>query len=183
MTIRPAPAVTPNDPSAMTIPGLFPGGRWSPIDVNFTRGGNNPRLLIVHHMEGSLAGTDSWFRNPVSRVSAHFGVGKDGTLVQWVSVRDIAWHAAAANDHSIGVECEGFHTEPLTSQQVDVLALLFEWAHRDYPAVSAWLNSRPDTGSGLSWHGLGGIAWGNHPDCPGIPAVHQLGEILRVATA
>lgn len=161
--------------------GRCPLAAWKPIDANFTRGGNRPRLLIVHIMQGSLAGTDSWFRNPASQVSSHFGVGRDGTVIQWVSTTDIAWHAAAANDHSIGVECEGFSGQPLTSVQLDQVAEIFGWAHKNYPSISEWLNSRPDTGSGLSWHGLGGPAWGGHPDCPGTPVVHQLGEILKTS--
>lgn len=163
-----------------TTAGRYPAAEWKPLAVNFTPGGNRPQLLIVHIMEGTLAGTDSWFRNPASQVSAHFGLGRTGGLTQWVDTNDIAWHAAEANDHSIGVECEGNSGQPLTSFQLDKIAGVFKWAHDTYPAISLWLNARPDSGSGLSWHGLGGVEWGNHPDCPGAPVVHQLGHILEL---
>lgn len=42
-------------------------------------------------MGGSLAGTDSWFNNPASQVSAHYGVGLDGALHQYVKLEDGAW--------------------------------------------------------------------------------------------
>lgn len=42
-------------------------------------------------MGGTLAGTDSWFNNPASKVSAHFGVGDNGDLHQYVLLSDSAW--------------------------------------------------------------------------------------------
>ena len=168
-------------PDATVVKGRYPLALWRPINVNYSKGGNEPRLLIVHIMQGTIDGTDSWFRNPISTVSAHFGVAKDGTVIQWVNTEDIAWHAVAANPISIGVEHEGFSGEPLTNLQLDATAELLGWAQTQYPAINDWINTRPDVGSGLSWHGLGGIAWGNHPNCPGAPIVHQLPEILKVA--
>ena len=56
----------------------YPGADWRPISGNFRRGGNTPKFMIIHIMQGTLAGSDSWFRNPAAQVSAHFGVGKDG---------------------------------------------------------------------------------------------------------
>lgn len=42
-------------------------------------------------MGGSLAGTDAWFNNPSAQVSAHYGVGLDGSLHQYVRLTDTAW--------------------------------------------------------------------------------------------
>ena len=47
--------------------------------------------IVLHTMVGTLAGTDSEFQNPESQVSAHFGVGLDGTVHQYVD-----WQTAAA---------------------------------------------------------------------------------------
>lgn len=159
----------------------FSGAQWRPIYTNYSSGGNSPRLLIVHIMQGTLNGTDSWFRNPAAQVSAHFGVGKDGTVYQWVDTNDRAWHAMAANSYAVGVECEGYAGTELTGAQFRAVAEIFAWAHQVHPAVSAWLNTRPFTGSGLSWHGLGGDAWGGHTGCPGQPIVDQLPGILATA--
>lgn len=160
---------------------IYGGAQWRPISVNYNSGGNSPRLLIVHIMQGTLAGTDSWFRNPSAQVSAHFGVGKDGTIYQWVNTKDTAWHAADANNHSIGVECEGYSGQTLTTAQRNSVAVIYAWAHKQHGAISMWLNTNPTSGSGLSWHGLGGVAWGNHPDCPGTPIVDQLPLVLSKA--
>jgi N-acetylmuramoyl-L-alanine amidase len=66
---------------------------------NITKGrkGYKPLAIVIHIMEGTLAGTDSWFRNPASSVSAHYGIGKDGTVHQYVQESDSAWHAGRVN--------------------------------------------------------------------------------------
>lgn len=158
-------------------------GSLQEVPLNHEKGENRPRLLIVHIMQGSLSGTDSWFHNPKAKVSAHFGVGRDGTVLQWVDTDDRAWHAVDANDYSIGVECEGLSGEPLTDRQIQQVAHIFAWAHTEYEDVELWMNRRPYSGHGLSYHALGGFAWGNHPNCPGAPIVHQLPEILAEAEA
>lgn len=157
----------------------FPGAVWRPLAVNFERGGLRPRMIVLHVMQGSLVGTDAWFRNPRSEVSAHFGLGKAGTVYQWVDTDDIAWHAAAANPFSIGVECEGDSGEQLTRQQLRAAADITAWAARQYGIPLALCDD--PSGSGLAWHGLGGAAWGNHPDCPGAPIVAQRPAILTAA--
>lgn len=159
----------------------YPGAQWRPVPVNFTRGGNNPRYHVIHIMQGGLAGTDQFFRDPAAQVSAHFGVGKDGTVYQWVDTADIAWHAAAANDHSVGVEHEGFSGFPLTLAQLAATARLYAWVHQQHPGVRFRLASDPVNGAGLAWHGMGGPAWGNHPLCPGVPIRLQLPALLAGA--
>lgn len=62
---------------------------------NFLKGRKNfrPEAIVIHIMEGTLAGTDSWFRNPVSNVSAHYGIGLNGAIHRYVAEEDTAWHA------------------------------------------------------------------------------------------
>lgn len=147
---------------------------------NYNAHGNAPRMDIMHIMQGTLVGTDAWFHNPASQVSAHFGIGKTGTLYQWVDTQDVAWHAMAANSHSIGIEHEGNSGQILTFEQIVTHAHLLAWLNKHIPAISIQpCNSV--TGTGLAWHGLGGAAWGNHPACPGPPIVAQRGEILQLA--
>lgn len=60
--------------------------------VNFTKGGNKKLGVVIHTMGGNLLGTDSWFKNPTSGVSAHYGVDLDGSPVyQWVEEGDQAY--------------------------------------------------------------------------------------------
>lgn len=76
-----------------------------------------PEVSVIHYTGGGRAsGTVSWFANPVSRVSAHFVLARDGHTVQTVDLDYAAWHAgmsemtlrgetfSGANQFSIGYE-------------------------------------------------------------------------------
>jgi hypothetical protein len=151
-----------------------------PIGCNYTRGGCSPRLVLIHVMQGSQAGTDSWFHNPAAQASAHFGVAKDGGVIQWVGTGHQAWHACNANSYAIGIETEGFATSPLTAAQVNSCARIFNWAANNHPGIHEWLNTRAPAGSGLSWHGAA-AGWCNHPGCPGTLRRRQLDDIVANA--
>lgn len=63
---------------------------------NFTvgRGGFRPEKIILHIMDGTLAGTDSWFASPISGVSAHYGIGNINGMLevhQYVKDEDTAF--------------------------------------------------------------------------------------------
>jgi hypothetical protein len=131
-------------------------------------------------MQGTLTGTDSWFHNPQAQASAHFGVGNDGTVFQWVDTSDTAWHCGNGNGYTIGIEHEGWSGEKLSNAQIEASGKIFAWAHVNHP-VPLQLTNNP-SGKGLGWHGMGGASWSNHPDCPGQPIVNQLPDILSVAT-
>jgi N-acetylmuramoyl-L-alanine amidase len=100
---------------------------------NFRAGralGLRPDFVVVHIMDGSLAGTDSWFNNPAAKVSAHYGIGKRGDVHQYVEERDTAFHAGVVttprfqelsaqrrtgpNSFSVGLEHEGTSTSDWT---------------------------------------------------------------------
>ena len=55
---------------------------------------------IVLHVTGpgSMDGMKSWFKNPASGASAHFGVGKDGSIDQYAELADATWHAGIYNN-------------------------------------------------------------------------------------
>jgi hypothetical protein len=167
----------------------YPGAEWRPISINYRSGGNIPTLMIMHVMQGTLAGSDSWFRDPRAQVSAHFGVGKGGTVYQWVDTHDTAWHAMAANHRSIGVEHEGDTGEHLTAAQVEADEKLFAWA-TEHHAIPMSLAHSPE-GSGLAYHALGSSSWGgtcsvrgsrSSGSCPrysSAPSRFAPGEVLR----
>lgn len=66
------------------------------------------------------------------RVSAHFLIRRDGTVLQFVSANDRAWHAGVSsfceqercNDFSIGIELEGSDFVPFEAIQYASLAAL-----------------------------------------------------------
>jgi hypothetical protein len=130
-------------------------------------------------MAGTLAGTDSWFRNKAAQASAHFGTGKAGALYQWVDTADRAWAQASGNRTWLSVENEGKGGDVLTSAQMDRCAEVLAWAHAKH-GVPLQLASGT-SGKGLGYHAMGGAAWGGHTSCPGSKIVAQLPEILARA--
>jgi len=92
-------------------------GRPSPN--NSPRNGAEVQAVVIHY-DASLSdsGAISWMRNPQSRVSAHYHIGRTGVVTQLVDLERAAWHAgvatlplpdgtslaAGANEHSIGIE-------------------------------------------------------------------------------
>lgn len=76
------------------------GYRYSFVaSPNWTSRFVHPPEAVVMHVFGSgtCEGLKSWFRNPSAQVSAHFGVCKNGEIVQFVEVGDSAWHAGYMN--------------------------------------------------------------------------------------
>lgn len=82
--------------------------------------------IVLHIMDGSLKGTDAWFQNPASQASAHYGIGKDGEIHQYVQDSNVAWHAGRVdkptvpvipgvrpNYYTLGIEHEGWAKENL----------------------------------------------------------------------
>lgn len=61
------------------------------------RGGHKPEFIVIHIMAGTMAGTDAWFNNPNSGVSAHSGVSRMGEVHDYVHSTDRAWHAGVMN--------------------------------------------------------------------------------------
>ncbi|HLW25009.1 MAG TPA: 1,6-anhydro-N-acetylmuramyl-L-alanine amidase AmpD [Steroidobacteraceae bacterium] len=110
-------------------PGEF-GGPW--IDRLFT----NELPPQVHPYFAEIA---------MLRVSSHLCIRRDGTLTQYVSFDDRAWHAGrssyqgreACNDFSIGIELEGTDTDPYELAQYRALADCVTVLLRAYPRLSA----------------------------------------------
>lgn len=159
----------------------YPGAAWRGPVPNFASGGNHPRLFVMHIMEGSLDGCDSWFHNPAAQVSANFGNGKDGRLFQWVDTADTAWAQASYNGVAVSVEHEGNTGDSLTAAQLENDAHLLAWAHTVH-GIPLQVTNDPN-GSGVIGHGLLGVAGGNHPDCPGSPILAQRQAVVDRAKA
>ena len=99
------------------------------------------------------------------RVSAHFLIGRDGALTQFVSCARRAWHAGPSswrgrercNDFSIGVELEGTDDVPYVPAQYSVLARLTRALRRRYPIVDIAGHSdvapgrKTDPGPAFDW--------------------------------
>src|SRR2546421_7505091 len=101
---------------------IAPFAKWKPLPVgtNHSTGGMVAYdSVVLHIMEGTLDGSDGWFRNPMAQASAHFGVGKDGRIFQWVDSADKAWAQAEGNARNISIENEGYAGDSLTQAQIE----------------------------------------------------------------
>lgn len=160
----------------------YPRATWRGPVPGYTPGGMGAiRGLVLHIQEGIESGTDAWFHNPASRVSAHFGNPKAGGLDQWVDTADMAWAEVAGNPNWISIENEGNSGDQLTASQLENTAELLAWLHSEY-GVPLQISDTPLSNTpGLTGHGLGGSAWGGHYDCPGTPILAQRQAIITRA--
>lgn len=129
---------------------------------------------VLHIMQGTLSGTDTWFHNPHAEASAHFGVGKAGSVYQWVDTADKAWAQAAGNPNWISIELEGQMGDSMTGAQMLAVADIVNWLK-----IPLELAESP-FGQGIGYHAMGGKAWGGHP-CPGEAIKAQRQMIINMA--
>jgi len=107
-----ASAVAKNDSASLATVD-FPGARWVTSPNYNSRGGTAVREVAIHTMQGSYAGSISWFQNSSAQVSAHYLIrSSDGQVTQMVRESQRAWHVGSHNSHSIGIEHEGYISNP-----------------------------------------------------------------------
>lgn len=88
--------------------------------------GNTPTAIVNHVMQGYQSTMVTWAneRPLKTPVSAHFTIGRNGNIIQHVSIKNSAWHAGKldsvtppwrlyrpstnVNGYTIGIEHEGF---------------------------------------------------------------------------
>lgn len=131
---------------------------WKGSPNHYTgRQGYGVTHITLHIMVGYLAGTDSTFANSASQASAHYGIGADGTIHQYVSERDGSYSDAnyMSNCSTISIEHEGGMSGAVCTQAcIDASARLCADIARRY----GWRKL---------WHdGLKGNVW-LHREIPG----------------
>lgn len=101
--------------------------------------------VVLHStVTPTLEETTKWFQNPKAEVSAHFTIGKDGSIVQNVSTFDRAWHAGVSKDimgrekvnaFSVGIELVNLNDgkDPYPQQQVLVTRFLIGHLKKRFP--------------------------------------------------
>ena len=104
--------------------------QWVP-SPNFDA--RRPQFVILHYTGARSAGQAvATLTNPLREVSAHYLVGRDGSLVQLVDERARAWHAGESrwgalddlNSVSIGVELDNDGRSPFPDVQLGTLLTL-----------------------------------------------------------
>jgi N-acetylmuramoyl-L-alanine amidase len=165
-------------PAALSYNSPFPC-------VNGQYGSGAMMGVLMHTQVGNNPGTVSWFNNPQAQASAHFCIAQDGSVVQMGPIGKgwEAWHAAEANPVWYGIEHadDGNPANPLTSEQITASAQLVECLS-GFAGFPLQVSDSPSV-KGYGWHGMGGVAWGDHPDCPGDVRKAQRPQIVALAMA
>lgn len=142
---------------------------------------------VLHHTVGSLDAAERRFNTPSAGASAHFGIGFDGRIVQWVDTDDVAYHACAANWAGwVGIENEsaadGDLFQPLTPEQINANAQILRWLNA-VEGVPIQVTDDPGT-QGVAYHSMVpgdcSNAWGR-TGCPGDAIVADRHTIVEVA--
>lgn len=174
-----------------------PSIRWVGCHLqNFgkLRGGVRPEAVVLHIAEGTIAGMDAWFNNAAAGVSAHFGVGKDGRVHQYVSVDDTAFangiieegHTARLIDENPGlnpnawscsIEHEGFTGETLTPEQWEASTRLTAWLFAAHLLAGGATGVQVDRDHILRH---ADITPRTRARCPGWPESYHEGYIAQV---
>ncbi|MES2205685.1 MAG: N-acetylmuramoyl-L-alanine amidase [Pseudomonadota bacterium] len=111
---------------------------WRP-SPNFEE--RRPVYVILHHT-GSTSADRGLFvlTDPAHKVSAHYLVGRDGTIYQLVDERYRAWHAGVSrwatnkdlNSSSIGIEIDNSGSQPFPDVQISALLKLLKDIQQRY---------------------------------------------------
>jgi AmpD protein len=146
-----------------------------------------PNLVVVHHISLPPGGFKErnctqfivdFFQNKLNtslhpyfqeiaeqKVSSHFLISRSGSMIQFVSTLDRAWHAGVSNffgrekcnDFSIGIELEGDGEVPFEEVQYQALAKLVADLQQTYPQLHFAGHSdiaperKTDPGSYFDW--------------------------------
>ena len=92
-----------------------------------------PNFVVIHHTsDDSIDQALRTLANPARGVSAHYLIGRDGTIIQLVDERSRAWHAGESkwgsdtdlNSASLGIELDNNGHEPFADAQISSLLSL-----------------------------------------------------------
>ena len=97
------------------------------------RNPDDVKLAVIHYTgsEGT-SGTINWFKDPQSKVSAHYVIDKAGDVYAFEDLQTTLWHAGKSewqgrkwcNSWSIGYELVGTFESGFTDSQMDSLVTL-----------------------------------------------------------
>ena len=121
-------------------------------------GGFAIRAIVLHTMAGALTSCDSWFKNTSAQVSAHFGIGLNGEIHQYVTLSDSAWAngilepgntwplaSGSPNYQTVSIETEdrGSGTTLVTDEQYEATLKVVNLAIQTFPTIQ-WLLRHTD---------------------------------------
>lgn len=163
-------------------PSLLPRVRVRPTP-NVERGVTN-RLAgaVIHYTAGSASATIDWLTKKGSGVSAHYVIGRGGTITQLARLLDVSWHAGRAwysdnpNRWLIGYELVATAADgyTFTDEQYLALAEHLAWLFATNGLTFQYPDGDPATPRGDRdyWHGwyrAGGLCVGHSAVNPRKP--------------
>src|SRR5262245_56464762 len=151
--------------------------RWIGSPNHYTgRNGWPVQAIVIHTMAGTLNSCDSWFNNPASQVSSHYGIGLDGRQHQYVQLWDGSWangvlepgnqwvkiigNSSNPNYQTVTVETEdnGSGATPVTDAMWGATLAVCQLALQAYPGIRYLMghniispNSRPSCCGNRWW--------------------------------
>ena len=150
--------------AAVEAPVALPPLKWAESPNYSERAaGVSLDLIIVHDTEGGYEGAVRWFGNRHSQVSAHLVLKEDGSeATQMVPYSKKAWHCAAFNSRSVGLEMAGFAKAGYGEREWAVAARIVAFLLHKYALPARW--ARGGSGPGFCRHYDLGAAGGGHHD-------------------
>ena len=157
-----------------------------------------PNLVVIHHTSNTnSAQALRTLTAPERKVSAHYLIDRDGTIVQLVSESERAWHAGKSwwggisdvNSASLGIELDNSGSEIFADAQIDALLTLLADIRQRYPIPAANVighadvaPTRKDDPSPLfPWGRLAAAGFGLWCDSPLAPAPPGFDLALAIA--
>ncbi len=152
------------------------------------RDGAKPKLIVLHSTEGwnyegtaDLKGLASWFDTPAAQASSHVATDADGHSARFVADDARAWHSAAYNAVSLGIEQVG-HASQQTWDEAELKETarwIAKWSLRhDIPIQHGRASNGKVRRAGVVLHSELGAEGGGHSD-PGRG--YPMGKVLDLA--
>lgn len=176
----------------------------NPLTINYTKGmwDRFPKWegIVLHVAASETDSLHGWFSNPSARASSHFYVRRDGTVEQYVSLKDRSWAQQHGNDRLISIETQGMGMGEWTAAQVASLARLCKELSAKYGFPLKAMKSSKASEKGIGYHAqgvavtaeqlkkgvsqTGGELWSSARGkvCPGPDRIKQIPEIIKQAT-
>jgi N-acetylmuramoyl-L-alanine amidase len=143
-----------------------------------------PTQMIAHSLAAPWTAQQAYrYWHEDTNLESHFGLGYGGDLGQYIGTQTRADANYGANRRadgtgavSIETASNSNHTDPWTSQQVEMLIRLGVWLHQQHGIPLRLCRSHDDPGYG--WHGMFPQWSPSGTACPGPARIKQFREVV-----